>query len=238
MNGWIKLHRQFLDWEWYKDSNTKALFIHLLMKANHETKKWKGINIDRGQVITGRKQLSIELGMSEQSIRTSMNRLISTNEITSKTTNKFSLITVIKYNFYQSYEDGNQQTNQQLTNNQPTTNQQLTTTKELKKEKNIRTKESNIKMPFDSEKFLEAWNNWKEYKKKEHRFTYKSEMSEQAALMKLAADSGNSEASALEMIFNSIANGYKGLFKTKETNKPKATYEQIREYERQHGISL
>lgn len=143
--GWIKLHRQFLDWEWYKDTNTKSLFLHLLLCANREAKKWQGITIDRGQLATGRKQLSAELGISEQSVRTSMERLKSTSELTIKTTNKFSIITINKYDLYQNGEPSNQQPNQQLTNNQPASNQQLTTTKEVKK---IRSKEVKNKKVF------------------------------------------------------------------------------------------
>ena len=42
MEGWIKLHRQILDWEWYDDINVKVLFLHLLLTANYEDKKWQG----------------------------------------------------------------------------------------------------------------------------------------------------------------------------------------------------
>ena len=40
--GWIKLHRKFKEWEWYQDENTKSVFIHLLLDANHKDKKWRG----------------------------------------------------------------------------------------------------------------------------------------------------------------------------------------------------
>lgn len=138
--SFIKLHRRMLKWEWYDDINTKVLFIHLLLIANWEDKKWKGIVIKRGQVVVGRKKLSEETGLTEQQIRTSLNKLISTNEITSKTTNKYTLLTIEKYDIYQQKEEknntqNNQQFNQQITNNQPTNNQQITTTKEYKENK-------------------------------------------------------------------------------------------------------
>lgn len=136
MEGWIKLHRRFLLWEWYKDSNTKNLFLHLLIKANHKPNNYQGITVQRGQLVTGRKQLSYEIGLSEQSIRTSLNRLKSTNEITIKTTNKNSIITILNYDFYQSEKETNQQANQQLTSNQPATNQQSTTNKNDNNEEN------------------------------------------------------------------------------------------------------
>ena len=92
MEGWIKLHRKLTEWEWYKDNNTKSLFIHLLLMANHKDGRFQGQEGKRGQLITGRKVLSVQTGLSEQQIRTGLNKLISTNEITIKTTNKNSLI--------------------------------------------------------------------------------------------------------------------------------------------------
>ena len=75
MQGWICLHRQLLEWEWYGDINTKTLFIHCLLRANHKPKKWQGIDVPVGSFITGRKVLSVETGLSEQQVRTSLTRL-------------------------------------------------------------------------------------------------------------------------------------------------------------------
>ena len=47
-DGWVKLHRQLLDWEWYTDINTKVVFLHCLIKANWEDKRWRGVVIKRG----------------------------------------------------------------------------------------------------------------------------------------------------------------------------------------------
>ena len=128
INGnWIKLFSKFVNWEWYKDQNTKSLFIHCLIKANWKDGKFEGKIIPRGSFVSGRKKLAQELGMTEQEIRTALKHLISTNEITIATTNKYSVITVVNYELYQQI---NQVSNQQLTNNQPTTNQQLTTIEE------------------------------------------------------------------------------------------------------------
>lgn len=132
MDGWIKIHYKFLSWEWFQDDGMVRLFINLLLRANFQPKKWKGILLERGQLVTGRKQLSIETGLSEQTIRTCLQRLEDTGEITRKTTNKFSIVTICNYDTYQ-YDESN--SNQQLTNNQPATNQQSTTAKEYKKER-------------------------------------------------------------------------------------------------------
>lgn len=130
MNGkWIKIFTKFLNWEWYKDQNTKALFIHCLLNANWKDGRFEGHDIPRGSFVTGRKKLSQELGLTEQEVRTALKHLISTNELTIKKTNKFSIISIVNF---EKYQQVNQQTNQQLTNNQPTTNQQLTTIEEYK----------------------------------------------------------------------------------------------------------
>lgn len=100
--GWISLYKKFTRWKWYKDTNVKVLFIHLLLTASYENTIWNDIEIKRGQVITSRKNLSDEIGLTEQQIRTSIKKLQSTNEITIKPTNKYSLITIEKYDFYQS----------------------------------------------------------------------------------------------------------------------------------------
>ena len=127
-----------MNWEWYKDSNTKGVFIHCLLKANWKDGKFEGKVIKRGSFVTGRKKLAEELELSEQQVRTALKHLISTNEITISTTNKYSVITIVNYELYQQV---NQQTNQQLTNNQPTTNQQLTTIEEYK---NNRIKDNSV----------------------------------------------------------------------------------------------
>lgn len=136
-NGWTKLHRKILDWEWFTSPSTLQLFIYLLLRANKEDKKWRGILIKRGQLVTSVATISEETKLSTQQVRTSLNRLKSTNEITSKTTNRFTLVTVCKYESYQLYEEVEQQTKQQAlqqTNNKQITNKQ----QQLKNNKNIR----------------------------------------------------------------------------------------------------
>ncbi len=127
--GWIKLHRQITEWEWYDDANTFRLFMHLILNANHKEKQWHGITIKSNQQVTSREKLAKSLRLSVQQIRTSLDHLKSTNEITIKTTNKYSLISINKWERYQI-------TTNKSTNEQPTTNHQPTTNKNVKNEKN------------------------------------------------------------------------------------------------------
>ena len=130
--GWLKLRRKFLDWEWYSDKNVSRLFIHLLLNANYEPSKYRGVVMAPGSVLTGRILLSEQTGLSQQQVRTALNKLKSTNEITIKTSNKSSIIRIVSW---KEYQDDNQQPNKRITNEQPTDNQQVTTSKEGKEGK-------------------------------------------------------------------------------------------------------
>lgn len=131
-NGWITLHRKLLEWEWFDKSEMVHLFLFLLLSANHTDKEWRGIVIKRGQLVTSLDSIKSKTGLSLQTIRTCIKRLKSTSEITSKSTNRFTIVTILKYDSYQeNKEPANTQTNKpankQLTNDQQTTNKQLTT---------------------------------------------------------------------------------------------------------------
>ena len=127
-NGnYIRIYRKIMRWEWYTNGNTMRVFFHLLLNANWKDGRYRGYEIPRGSLVVGRKKLAKELKMSEQSVRTALEHLKSTNEITTKTTNRFTIVTLVNYDNYQVIgNDGNHQTNQQpnqqSTNNQPTTN--------------------------------------------------------------------------------------------------------------------
>lgn len=137
---YIKLYRRFTDWEWFGDGNMVRLFIYLLTNAQYKDTRYKGIEVKRGQILVGRKRLANELNLSERTIRTCLNRLKSTNELTIQSTNRYSLITIVKYDFYQGYDVVSDQQNDhqavtQTTSNRPATDQQPTTIQERNKER-------------------------------------------------------------------------------------------------------
>ena len=148
MDGWIKLHRKLLEWEWYRDSNTLHLFLHLLLQANHQPTRWRGLPIEQGQVLTGRHLLSKQTGLSERSIRTSLTRLKTTNELTIKTTSRFSIITIVKYNEYQIKDkQTTNKTTSKTTNERPANDQQTTTSKNDKNVKNVKKEDKDLPVP-------------------------------------------------------------------------------------------
>lgn len=100
--GFIKLYRSFIDWEWYHNNNVKVLFIHILLSANYENKNWQGITINKGQFITSTNKLAQETNLSIQQVRTSLNKLKNSGEISIKSTNKFTIITVNNFVKFQN----------------------------------------------------------------------------------------------------------------------------------------
>ena len=140
MQGYIKLYRSLLNWDWFQDANTFRVFIYCLLKANREPKKWQGIDIKQGQFITSYEKIASDLNIGVQSVRTSIKKLNLTGELTNKTTSRYSMITVKNW---VRYQETNKQTNNQLTINQQTTNKQLTTNKNKENQKN-QEKERNI----------------------------------------------------------------------------------------------
>lgn len=101
-NGWIKLHRQMLEWEWADEPATVALFVHLLLMANSDEKcRYRGIVLKAGQLITSLSRLSEATGLTKKELRTRLEWLISTGEISVVSCKKYSIITVEHYAIYQ-----------------------------------------------------------------------------------------------------------------------------------------
>jgi len=144
--GHIKLWRKFYEWEWFDKSNMVHLFIFLLIKANWKDGKWRGIDIKRGQHLTSYGKLSSATGISLQSIRTCLDNLEESQEITRKSTHKHTIVTLLNYETYNKLEnETNTVDNTELTNEQHSTNTELTTKKKLKNDKNDKNKEKDKK---------------------------------------------------------------------------------------------
>lgn len=72
-------------------------------------------------------------------------------------------------------------------------------------------------MPFESDKFAEAWAIWIQ-ERKARRYGKYTHVGEQTALHKLLKDSNEDESTAIEMIGESIANSWRGIFPLKNKN--------------------
>ena len=139
LNGYIKLYRKLVKWGWYQDNVVKCLFLHFLLTASFRDFDWMGRKLKAGQLITGRKKLAEELNFSERQIRTAMEKLKSTGEVSYETTNKFTIVTVINWEDYQINEE---LPTKSATNERPTKDQQATNErphrKNIKNYKNVK----------------------------------------------------------------------------------------------------
>jgi len=105
-------------------------------------------------------------------------------------------------------------------------------------DKNIVDKEHVLIYPYESEEFKNKWEVWKTYRKQQHNFKYKSKISEQGALKKLA-EMSKSEKEAMAIIDQSIsaANGWKDFYPLKTKEDPLQKFKQNGQSQQQHTIN-
>jgi hypothetical protein len=199
-------------------------WVYCLLRANHEPNKvligTNFINVNRGEFITSRDNFAKATSMSPQMVRTFWALLEKDEMINRQSTSTSTKISICNYGNYQDVQPAS---NQQTTSGQPAVNQRSTTDKNVKKEKNDKNvkKKEVVIMPFDSPEFLKWWDYWKEYKSKDHKFKYKSHLSEQAAAKKLSELAGGDEVKAVAIIEQSMAQGWAGLFELKSSESGK-----------------
>lgn len=139
--SFIKLDHKMLTWGWKDNPYMVALWIEILLQANYKEKEWHGEKYEKGSFPTSLQKLADATGLSVRNVRTCLDKLVKSQEVTIKTTNKGMKISVVKWAFYQGYDnDTDKQTDIQLTSNRQTTDKQVTTPKEyieVKKYRNI-----------------------------------------------------------------------------------------------------
>lgn len=248
MEGWIKVHRKLVDWEWYNDINVKVVFLHLLLTDNHKEKQWKGQTILRGQKLTSIEHLADDVGLTIQQTRTALKKLKSTHEITIKTTNKNTLITIEKFNNYQfEIDEDNKQNNKQfnnlITNNQQTNNKQITTNKNEKNDNNDNIKKEKNKKRKTFEEVL-AENNCSEELEItvrdfiDMRKTIKKPMTSKALelLFRNLEKLTNLEEEKIAILNQSIEHGWQTVYPLKTNNMRNSSKGEIKEEEKQEEL--
>ena len=215
--GYIRIDRKILAWEWYGNINTKVLFFHMLLKANWTEGKFEGSLIPRGSFVSSIKKLALETGLTDNEIRQAIKHLKSTGEITSKSTNKFTVFTIKNYDLYQS---DNKQKHKRVTNESQTINKPLTTI-EKEKENIINIKKTlskdNVKENTDplsrydfSQEMSEKIREWLKYKA-ERREGYKDTGLRSLLTQIHNKVASHSEQAVMGLIDECMANGWKGL---------------------------
>jgi len=129
-NGWIKLHRKLLESPLILKPTYFALWVVLLLLANHKPKRFiwnnKDTLIKEGQLLTGRKALSKQIRVPESTIEDILKYLETQHQIRQQKTTKYRIITILKWSEYQD-----------TTANPTTEQQQSDTNKNDKNDKNI-----------------------------------------------------------------------------------------------------
>ena len=82
-NGYVKIYRSLLKWEWYDDVNTKVVFLHLLLTVSIEDSKWHG-------------------GLSVKQLRTAISHLEATGEVARTKYPKYTVFAINNYDTFQS----------------------------------------------------------------------------------------------------------------------------------------
>lgn len=104
-NRWIKLHESLAEWEWFDHPYMLKLWIYLLIKANFSDVKWHGIVVPRGSLVTSIESLSSALKLTVKQVRLGLQKLESSGNVASKTTNKYRIISICNYDIYQCRDD-------------------------------------------------------------------------------------------------------------------------------------
>ena len=215
--GYVKLWRKSLDAGWFKNHQLWVFWSWCLVKASHKEIDIivgsQTVHLMPGDFVFGLNKASSELDISVQSIRTIIDLLRRSQNITIKPTNKYSVISIVNWNIYQSdINEINNQINTPLTNNQQATNKPLTTNKN---EKNVKhEKNKTIEGPVGVSK--ETWDAFIEMRKamKAPLTTFSAKLIIDK-LVKLSNDNGG----GMELILQqSIANNWKGVFPLKDGN--------------------
>lgn len=229
MSGWVKLHRQVLDSSLWQNPNAFLVFTYLLLRAAHAPKKFpfngKDLDLQAGELISSHDSIRIGMAgsLSIKQIRVALNYLKETGRVAVKTTNKFSVITIVNWDLYQAEgrQEGEPRANEGQAKGKPrATNKN---DKELKNEKNE--KNINPLTPFqgdpvwpqsiDTPETRQEWDRWLTYKHAK-RSVYKTLDSHEAALRRCAKVFQTPER-MIAAIEYSISQGWSGIYEEKKT---------------------
>ena len=146
--GYIKLYRSYIDWEWFSDYKTAHLWTYLLCRAQWEDTRWRGILIRRGQLLESLPNIALKTGMTVRCVRTALNHLKSTGEVTDEVTGFGRLITIVKYEEYQGQDIEDDRLSDRLSDREPTgyrqgSDREPTAYKEVKEVKEVKKNKKN-----------------------------------------------------------------------------------------------
>lgn len=129
--SYIKLFRKILNSPIFENEKALKVWIWCLLKATHKEREQlvgkQIVHLEKGQFVTGRKKASEELKMNDRTIYDYFKLLEKLQMISINSNNKFSIVTVEKWEDYQVEE----LKIQQQRNNNATTTQHKQECKEI-----------------------------------------------------------------------------------------------------------
>jgi hypothetical protein len=161
MQGFISLHRKLMDNPIWSDPNYLKLWIYCLFEASHkEHDQLVGnqmIKLERGQFVKGRFALAEDMNkgvkpkqkLNDKTWWRHLENLEKWGMLTIKSTNKYSVVTIDKYDFYQSvFNKKDQEVDQQMSNSCPSNDQQMSTNNNVN---NVNNANNNSRQKFKYE---------------------------------------------------------------------------------------
>lgn len=129
--GYVKVWRSLEDSGIIGNAEVCRLFLYLMLKASSRSRKQAVgtgiVSLEPGQLVTGRKQLALAVGSTEQKIRTALSILEKQEIISQQTTNRYTLISLVNWDKYQHRQPADDQLiNQRPTGGRQPDNQQPT----------------------------------------------------------------------------------------------------------------
>ena len=183
--GYIKLNRKITEWEWYKDPEMLAVWVHLIISAEEQPKEWQGEVIPRGAFVTTMAKLAKDTGVSLGKAQNALHRLSKSGEIVVESTSRYTKIILPNYDLYQNQGAA-------------------PVAKPTSTPKPAPKKREKLVFPFTSEAFMNAWNTLVN----EPKWRGKTVHAYQLSLNKLGK---YEEAFAIELIMTAIERNYQGV---------------------------
>lgn len=218
-SGFILLHRSIRKhWLW-DDATRLQAWLDILLEANHADKKVlignNTILCKRGESIKSLGTWAKRWGWNKSSVVRFFKLLEKEHMIVSKPQRKTKHISICNYESYQSLRNSSE-TQMKLKGNSNETQMKPNNEDNEVNETNIgKNKEpSKLTLPYDSEKFINAWYDWTNYRVEIKKPLTKTAITRQINILKTM-----SEDVAIQSIEKSITNGWRSIYPPKGEQK-------------------
>ena len=214
----MKINKSIMNWDWYADSATVHLLIHLVINAHTTDSEWMGLTIKRGQIPVSLRLLAVATGISFKKVRSRLEVLTDSGLILKDTNNQRTIVTIVDYEAY--FDDGLDTTQK---GKQKTTKKGKSKREKKKKvDKDVLIPEPQYKnlskfgeyiLPESYKPYVEDWLQYKTEKKDKY-----TPMGFKKLCTRLQKKYGEDIGSLKNDIDVSIANNWKGIHKANNFN--------------------